>query len=36
MWDGVDKTKLVQYKMKVDLGPDVAEAVQKLIAKGPE
>ena len=35
MWEGVDKSKLVQYKLKVDLSSDVAEAVQKLAAKSP-
>ena len=30
LWDGVDKAKLVQYKLKVDLGPDVAEALSSI------
>lgn len=29
MWDGVDKTKLVQYKLKVELGQDVLSIVEQ-------
>jgi hypothetical protein len=32
MWEKVDKSKLVQYKLKVDLNQDV----QKMILEGPE
>ena len=32
MWEKVDKSKLVQYKLKVDLNADV----QKIIAEGPQ
>jgi hypothetical protein len=31
MWEKVDKSKLVQYKLKVDLNADV----QKMMIEGP-
>lgn len=27
MWERVDKTKLIQYKLKVELGPDVTKLI---------
>ena len=29
MWESVDKKTLVQYKMKVDLGPDVMAVINQ-------
>lgn len=34
MWERVDKTKLVQYKMKVELGPDVTQIITDLKTEG--
>lgn len=34
MWEKVDKTKLIQYKLKVELGPDVTKLIQTLNETG--
>ena len=30
LWERVDKTKLIQYKLKVELGPDVTSLIKQL------
>ena len=35
MWEKVNKEKLVQYKLKVDLAPDVMQIVTSEQAKDP-
>lgn len=36
MWDKVNKDKLVQYKLKVDLSQDVMQVVADAQAKDPQ
>ena len=36
LWEKIDKTKLVQYKMKVDLSPDVLAIANKDTSGGKE
>jgi hypothetical protein len=35
MWEKVNKDKLIQYKLKVDLAPDVMQIITESAAKDP-
>ena len=36
LWEGIDRSKLVQYRMKVDLSPEIHDTIQKLALSDPK